>query len=366
MKCLVTGGAGFIGQAVCRHLLDAGCAVVNLDKLTYAADLASLAELFGRPRYAFHQVDICDREDVAAIFAREQPDAVMHLAAESHVDRSIGEPSTFVITNVVGTYQLLEAARDYFDGLPGECAARFRFLHISTDEVYGSLGADGSFTETTAYDPNSPYSASKASADHFVAAWHRTYGLPILITNSCNNFGPHQFPEKLIPLIVTNAIMGLRLPVYGDGSNVRDWLYVEDHARALFAVLNRGRIGERYNVGARCERTNLELVNEICNCLDRRLPRGDGAPHSDAIRFVTDRPGHDFRYAIDPIRVENEVGWKPKLSFEAALERTVEWYIANQGWWREIRSKRYDGERLGLKPRRSNASLDLVAPAPGS
>ncbi len=363
MKCLVTGGAGFIGQAVCRHLIASGCAVANLDKLTYAANPASLAGISGHKRYAFYQLDICDREGLAAVFAHEQPDVVMHLAAESHVDRSIGEPAAFIATNVVGTYRLLEAAREYFEGLAGARADQFRFLHVSTDEVFGSLGPDGVFTEETAYDPNSPYSASKASADHFVSAWHRTYGLPVIITNTCNNFGPCQFPEKLIPLIITNAILGHKLPVYGDGGNVRDWLYVEDHARALLATVERGKLGERYNIGARCERSNLAVVAAVCDYLDRRLPRETGASHREAITYVADRPGHDFRYAIDPTKVETEIGWRAEMSFEAGLESTIEWYIGNEPWWREIRRKRYDGARLGLNTTRSRASSDLVASA---
>ena len=270
MKCLVTGGAGFIGSAVCRYLITCGYTVVNLDKLTYAANLDSLATIAAHPQYKFYRVDICDRDGVASVFAREQPDAVMHLAAESHVDRSIGEPAEFITTNVVGTYQLLEVARDYFERLPGERADQFRFLHVSTDEVYGSLGATGAFTESTPYDPKSPYSASKASSDHLVRAWHSTYGLPVLMTNSSNNYGPYQFPEKLIPLIITNAILGHPLPVYGDGQNVRDWLHVEDHASALLAVLERGRPGERYNVGARSERSNLAVVTAVCDYLDQR------------------------------------------------------------------------------------------------
>ena len=347
MKCLVTGGAGFIGSAVCRYLITCGYTVVNLDKLTYAANLDSLATIAAHPQYKFYRADICDRDGVASVFAREQPDAVMHLAAESHVDRSIGEPAEFITTNVVGTYQLLEVARDYFERLPGERADQFRFLHVSTDEVYGSLGSTGAFTESTPYDPKSPYSASKASSDHLVRAWHSTYGLPVLMTNSSNNYGPYQFPEKLIPLIITNAILGHPLPVYGDGQNVRDWLHVEDHASALLAVLERGRPGERYNVGARSERSNLEVVTAVCDYLDQRVPRERS--HREAISFVTDRPGHDFRYAIDPEKIEREIGWQPQHSFEAGLERTIEWYIANEAWWREIRSKRYDGERLGLE-----------------
>ena len=362
MKCLVTGGAGFIGSAVCRYLISRGCDVVNLDKLTYAANLASLASIADHPHYKFYRIDVCDREGVASVFAREQPDAVLHLAAESHVDRSIAEPADFITTNVIGTYQLLEAARDYFELLPGARADRFRFLHVSTDEVYGSLGPDGAFTESTPYDPRSPYSASKASSDHLVRAWHGTYGLPVLMTNSSNNYGPYQFPEKLIPLIITNAILGHQLPVYGNGRNVRDWLHVEDHARALVAVLERGRPGQRYNVGARSERSNLSVVTAVCDYLDERLPRED-ASHRDAIRFVLDRPGHDFRYAIDPDKIEREIGWRPERSFDGGLEGTIEWYIANEPWWREIRSNRYDGERLGLNQGRSHRSRDVITSA---
>jgi dTDP-glucose 4,6-dehydratase len=353
MKCLVTGGAGFIGSAVCRYLIGAGCTVVNVDKLTYAADLASLASIAGHPRYKFYRLDVCDRIGVATIFAREQPDVLMHLAAESHVDRSIGEPADFIATNVDGTYHLLEVARDYFERLPGARADQFRFLHVSTDEVFGSLGPRGAFTEHTPYHPNSPYSASKAASDHLVSAWHRTYALPVLLTNCCNNYGPYQFPEKLIPLTITNAILGHKLPVYGNGKNVRDWLHVEDHARALFAVLQNGKVGDRYNVGARSERSNLEVVTSICDYLDQRLPHKDGFSHRDAISFVTDRPGHDFRYAIDPAKIECQIGWHPEQEFEIGLRGTIEWYIANEAWWGEIRSKRYNGERLDLELRRS-------------
>jgi dTDP-glucose 4,6-dehydratase len=362
MKCLVTGGAGFIGSAVCRYLISCGIAVVNLDKLTYAANLSALASIAEHPKYRFYRLDICDGEGLGAIFAREQPDAVMHLAAESHVDRSIGEPADFITTNVVGTYQLLEAVRDYFEQLPGARADRFRFLHVSTDEVYGSLGPEGCFTETTAYHPNSPYSASKACSDHLASAWQNTYGLPVLMTNSSNNYGPYQFPEKLIPLMITNGILGSRLPLYGNGQNVRDWLHVDDHARALLAVVGRGQPGERYNVGSRSERSNLAVVTTICDHLDRRLPRKDGT-HRDAINFVTDRPGHDFRYAIDPSKIEREIGWRPSRSFEDGLADTIDWYIANEAWWREIRRQGYDGQRLGLGQRQSRDALEVVTPA---
>jgi dTDP-glucose 4,6-dehydratase len=315
MKVLVTGGAGFIGSAVCRYLITCGCAVINLDKLTYAANLASVASIANHSRYQFYRVDICDRVAVASIIDDEKPDAVIHLAAESHVDRSIGEPADFISTNIVGTYQLLEVARNYFERLPGARADRFRFVHVSTDEVFGSLESEGVFTESTPYDPASPYSASKASADHLVQAWHSTYGLPAMITNSSNNYGPFQFPEKLIPLIITNAILGRQLPVYGSGQNVRDWLHVEDHASALFGVLNWGRPGERYNVGARSERQNLAVVMAICDQLDCLLPREKS--YREDISFVTDRPGHDFRYAIDPTKIEREIGWRSKHDFDA-------------------------------------------------
>jgi dTDP-glucose 4,6-dehydratase len=361
LKCLVTGGAGFIGSALCRHLIASGCTVINLDKLTYAADLASLASISDHPHYKFCRLDICDGDGVRDVFAREQPTSVFHLAAESHVDRSIGGPTAFITTNVVGTYQLLEAARDYFEGLPGARAKQFRFLHVSTDEVFGSLGPEGSSSEQSPYDPNSPYSASKAASDHLVSAWHRTYGLPVLISNCCNNYGPYQFPEKLIPLTITNAILGCKLPVYGDGQNVRDWLHVDDHARALLAVLRNGKVGERYNVGARSERSNLEVVTRVCDYLDQRLPHKDGSSYREAISFVTNRPGHDFRYAIDPAKIEREIGWRPEQNFEIGLGGTIEWYIANEAWWGEIRSKRYNGERLGLEMRRSGSSPSFAA-----
>jgi len=349
MKFLVTGGAGFIGSAVCRHIVrDTAHSVVNLDKLTYAANLGSVAPVADDPRYTFVRLDICDRAGVDAVLAREQPDAILHLAAESHVDRSITGPADFITTNVVGTYTLLEAARAYWSALPAERRDAFRFLHVSTDEVYGSLGDTGFFLETTAYDPSSPYSASKAASDHLATAWHRTYGLPVVISNCSNNYGPYHFPEKLIPLMITNALVGRELPVYGTGRNVRDWLYVEDHARALLTIVTKGRIGESYNVGGRAEKANLDVVHAICDRLDQKAPRKDGRSHREAIRFVTDRPGHDFRYAIDPSKLETELGWRSAETFETGIERTVDWYLANEAWWRPLREKTYDGQRLGL------------------
>jgi dTDP-glucose 4,6-dehydratase len=349
MKLIVTGGAGFIGSAVCRQLIGTyGCNVVNIDKLTYAADLASLKSIADSPRYSFHKLDICDRAAVAAVLEREQPDAIIHLAAETHVDRSITGPDAFVRTNIVGTFELLEAARGFWEGLPGKRKERFRFLHVSTDEVYGHLGDDGAFTETTPYDPTSPYSASKAASDHLAVAWHRTYGLPVLLSNCSNNYGAYQFPEKLIPLMITNAVLGRALPIYGSGNNVRDWLHVDDHARAMLAIIQRGKPGESYNVGSRTERNNLAVVEAICDTLDELRPATNGSSHRDGIRFVTDRPGHDFRYAIDPEKIEREIGWRAEETFESGLEKTVNWYLENELWWRSLREKRYDGQRLGL------------------
>jgi dTDP-glucose 4,6-dehydratase len=347
-KILVTGGAGFIGTSVVRHLLgETGCAVVNLDKLTYAGSNPPLGALAAEDRYWIEIADIADRPRVAEIFARHQPDAVMHLAAETHVDRSIDRPDDFIATNVVGTFTLLEVARDYWSGLPSERKAAFRFHHISTDEVFGSLGQDGLFTEETPYQPSSPYSASKAGSDHLVRAWHRTFGLPVVTTNCSNNYGPWQFPEKLIPLVTLNALEGKELPVYGSGANVRDWLYVEDHARALVTVLERGRVGETYNVGGGAERRNIEIVRAICALLDAELPTSPHRPHEKLIRFVTDRPGHDLRYAIDDAKLRAELGWQPRESLETGLAKTVRWYLANRGWWEPIRSGVYRGERLG-------------------
>ena len=349
MKVLVTGGAGFIGSALCRFLIaETGCAVVNVDKLTYAANLASLAEIAGDRRYAFERADICDRAAMTRIFREHRPDAVVHLAAESHVDRSIDDPDAFVRTNMLGTGVLLDTARRYWAGLEGTRRAAFRFHHVSTDEVFGSLGASGFFTEATPYAPNSPYAASKAGSDHLVRAWQATYGLPAIISNCSNNYGPYQFPEKLIPLTILNAVEGKPLPVYGNGANVRDWLHVEDHARALWLILTAGRPGESYNVGGGGERTNLELVRQICGLLDERRPRPAGGSHADLITFVPDRPGHDLRYAIDSTKLRRELGWSPRETLETGLRRTVDWYLARRDWWQPLRSAVYAGERLGL------------------
>ncbi len=346
-RILVTGGAGFIGSAVCRYLVgDVGVDVCNVDKLTYAANLRSLEPIADHHNYRFDKVDICAAADVARVFTEFRPDAVMHLAAESHVDRSIGGPDVFIQTNIVGTYILLEAARAYLATAPTDIHDRFRFLHVSTDEVFGSLGPEGAFSETTPYDPSSPYSASKAAADHLAAAWQRTYGLPILISNCSNNYGPYHFPEKLIPLMILNALEYKPLPVYGDGSNVRDWLHVEDHARALHRILTTGRPGETYNVGGHGERTNLEVVERICDLVDALRP-GDRR-RRELITRVADRPGHDQRYAIDPTKIETELGWRPEETFDSGLEKTVHWYLENETWWRPIRERVYGGERLGL------------------
>ena len=347
MRILVTGGAGFIGSALVLHLvLEGGHQVVTVDAMTYAANPRSLAPLKGHPRHRLIEADICDGPRMRAIFAEARPEAVMHLAAESHVDRSITGSGAFVRTNVLGTHALLEAARGHYDRLSGEAKDAFRFLHVSTDEVFGSLGDDGFFTETTAYDPRSPYSASKAASDHLVSAWGHTYGLPVLISNCSNNYGPRHFPEKLIPLMILNALEGQALPLYGDGLNVRDWLHVEDHARALAAIVAKGRPGECYAIGARSERTNKEVVHTLCAVLDRLRP--EGAPHADLVTPVRDRPGHDRRYAIDPAKIERELGWRPQVSFEEGLEATVRWYLDNEDWWRPLRSEVYGGERLGL------------------
>ena len=348
MRIIVTGGAGFIGSAVCRHLVgEIGATVLNIDKLTYAGNLASLRELDGHPGYHFLQADICDRAAMDEAFAGFRPDGVMHLAAESHVDRSITGSDAFIQTNIVGTFTLLEAARAYWSGLAGDARHDFRFLHVSTDEVYGSLGTDGAFTETTPYDPSSPYSASKAAADHLASSWSRTYGLPVVLSNCSNNYGPFHFPEKLIPLVILNALHRKPLPVYGDGANVRDWLFVDDHARALHAVLTRGRVGEKYNVGGRNERRNIEVVRRICTILDELRPTG--TPHESLITFVTDRPGHDQRYAIDASKLEAELGWRARETFDTGIARTVRWYLDNEWWWRPLRDKVYAGERLGLQ-----------------
>jgi dTDP-glucose 4,6-dehydratase len=345
---LVTGGAGFIGSAVVRHLVRGGARVVNLDKLTYAGNRASLREIEDAPGHRFVQGDIADVPLVLSLLREERVEGVMHLAAESHVDRSIDGPGAFVETNVVGTFRLLTAALEYWKGLEGDARAAFRFHHVSTDEVFGDLPFDsGIFTEDTAYAPSSPYSASKAASDHFVRAWHATYGLPVVLSNCSNNYGPYHFPEKLIPLVILNALEGKPLPVYGEGANVRDWLFVEDHARALELVLTRGAVGESYNVGGRNERTNLQVVETICDLLDARLPLADGRPRRELIAFVQDRPGHDRRYAIDATRLETELGWKAEENFETGLARTIDWYLGNRWWWEPIRSGAYAGERLG-------------------
>ncbi|PZX42014.1 dTDP-glucose 4,6-dehydratase [Roseinatronobacter thiooxidans] len=346
MKILVTGGAGFIGSAVVRLAVARGHYVVNLDALTYAACLENVASVADSPLYAFAQADIRDRASLDRVFASHQPDAVMHLAAESHVDRSIDGPGDFISTNVTGTYTLLEAARSYWQdsGRPES----FRFHHISTDEVFGSLGPEGQFTETTPYDPRSPYSASKAASDHLVQAWHHTYGLPVVMTNCSNNYGPFHFPEKLIPVIILNALAGKPLPIYGDGSNVRDWLYVEDHADALLLVLEKGALGRSYNIGGENERSNLELVRTLCAILDEKQPKASGS-YADQITFVTDRPGHDARYAIDPARIRQELGWRPSVTVEEGLARTVDWYLANTDWWRPLQARQGVGQRLGVK-----------------
>ncbi len=387
-KILITGGAGFIGSALIRHLVKrGGVQVLNVDKLTYAGNLESLAEIAASERYRFARADICDRERIAALFAEFRPDAVMHLAAESHVDRSIDGPSEFIRTNIVGTATLLECATEYWRTLPSHSPSpstsasslkdAFRFLHISTDEVYGSLGADGLFSETTPYDPRSPYSASKAASDHLVMAWHHTYALPVLMTNCSNNYGPYHFPEKLIPLVILNALEGKPLPIYGRGDNIRDWLYVDDHAAALALVLEKGVPGRKYNIGGSNERTNLQVVEAICEVLDQLRPitedvcekwtaeRGtcesthpaSRSPHpattkdiksyKDLITFVKDRPGHDMRYAIDATRLQTELGWQPAENFDSGIEKTVRWYLDNEWWWRPLRAQRYAGERLG-------------------
>ena len=345
---LVTGGAGFIGSAVCRHLVGAGVKLLNVDALTYAGNLASLSTIDNAPNYRFARIDICDRRAIAEAFESFAPHHVIHLAAESHVDRSITGSDAFMQTNIMGTFSMLEAARAYWLALPPEKRGGFRFLHVSTDEVYGSLGEEGLFIETTPYDPSSPYSASKAASDHLVAAWAHTYGFPALISNCSNNYGPYHFPEKLIPLVILNAIHEKPLPVYGAGANVRDWLYVEDHARALDLIVSRGRIGEKYNVGGRNERSNIAVVRCICAILDRLRPMG--RPHETLIAFVADRPGHDLRYAIDASKLERELGWRALETFESGIEKTVRWYLDNEWWWRPLREKVYTGERLGVLP----------------
>jgi dTDP-glucose 4,6-dehydratase len=347
MRVIVTGGAGFIGSAACRQfVLRHGWTVLNIDKLTYAANLRSLDPIKDHENYRLLRADICDHDRIAAAIADFAPDAVVHLAAETHVDRSITGSADFVSTNVVGTHALLEAARRYWSALPHAERARFRFLHVSTDEVYGSLGESGCFVETTPYDPRSPYAASKAASDHLARAWHETYGMPVIVSNSSNNYGPCHFPEKLIPLTILNALERKPLPVYGDGLNVRDWLYVEDHVNALALLLTRGRPGQKYNVGGRSERTNLKVVETICDIVDDLVP-GPGS-RRDLISFVEDRPGHDRRYANDPAKIENELGWSRAESFESGLDKTVRWYLDNRSWWEPLRRHVYGGERLGL------------------
>jgi len=345
LNIMVTGGAGFIGSALVRYLVSTiGANVLNIDKLTYAGNLASLKPVENKANYRFVKADICDFDQMSHLMTEFKPDHIMHLAAESHVDRSIEGARTFVETNIMGSFSLLEASRHYYNALSDK--SKFRYLHVSTDEVYGSLGDEGLFTETTPYDPSSPYSASKAASDHLAKAWHRTYGLPIIVSNCSNNYGPYHFPEKLIPLNILNALEGKPLPVYGDGLNIRDWLYVDDHAKALHLIASKGRFGETYNVGGRNERTNLEVVKRICTILDELNPTG--APHSQLIKFVTDRPGHDQRYAIDATKLETELGWRAEETFDTGIEKTVRWYLDNEDWWRPLRGGVYSGQRLGM------------------
>ncbi len=350
---LITGGAGFIGSAVIRYIIrNTPDSVVNVDKLTYAGNLESLESVSDSPHYAFERVDICNRAELDRVFAEYQPDAVMHLAAESHVDRSIDGPAAFIETNIIGTYTLLEAARSYWNGLSEDKKRKFRFHHISTDEVYGDLeGTDDLFTETTPYAPSSPYSASKASSDHLVRAWLRTYGLPTIVTNCSNNYGPFHFPEKLIPLMILNALDGKPLPIYGNGQQIRDWLFVEDHARALYKVVTEGKIGETYNIGGHNEKSNIEVVRIICALLEELVPNKPAgiAKYEDLITYVTDRPGHDVRYAIDATKIGRELGWKPQETFESGIRKTVEWYLANKKWWSRVLDGSYNRERLGIK-----------------
>lgn len=356
MKILVTGGAGFIGSHVIRLALARGETVLNVDCLSYAANLTALQEFERNDRYLFKKINIQNRPAVDAAIREFMPDSIVHLAAESHVDRSIDGPELFIQTNIVGTFNLLQAALAYWQKLKQPQKDSFRFHHVSTDEVYGSLGPDGYFTETTAYQPASPYSASKAASDHLVGAWHKTYGLPTIITNCSNNYGPWQFPEKLIPLMIIKGLVEERLPVYGQGLNVRDWLYVDDHARAVLLACAHGRVGETYNIGGNAEHTNIDIVTHICHLLDQIRPPRTVASRADLITFVADRPGHDFRYAIDAIKIKNDLGWKPVETFETGLFKTVQWYVEHQDWWENIRNKRYEGERLGLKAKSGGRS----------
>lgn len=346
MRLLITGGAGFIGSATARIAIAEGHDVLVVDKLTYAGNLSSLKEVETSPRFRFAQVDICDETGIAAAVEGFQPDAILHLAAESHVDRSITGAGVFIETNIIGTFRMLQAARAYWEKLPADRKSGFRFLHVSTDEVYGSLGDDGFFREDTPYDPRSPYSASKASSDHLASAWHHTYGLPVLISNCSNNYGPYHLPEKLIPLMIINGLDGKDLPVYGDGKNVRDWLFVDDHARALLLIVAKGRPGETYNVGGRNERANIDVVHAICDHLDRLAP--SARSRREQIKFVLDRPGHDHRYAIDATKLETELGWRAQLTFETGIAQTVEWFLTNDWWWGSLRAAGHGGERLGL------------------
>lgn len=346
---MITGGAGFIGSAVIRRVIrHTGHSVVNIDKLTYAGDLRTLEDTQQDPRYAFVQADICDGDAMDRALEEHQPDAIMHLAAESHVDRSIDGPAAFITTNILGTFNLLQSARRYFEGMEGPRREAFRFHHVSTDEVFGALGETGAFTEATPYDPRSPYSASKASSDHLVRAWWHTYGLPIVMSNCSNNYGLYQFPEKLIPVMIINALAEQPLPIYGRGDNVRDWLHVDDHARALLAVLEGGAVGESYNIGGRMERTNLQVAQGICRRLDEVRPRANGSSYLDLIRFVTDRPGHDFRYAIDPAKISAELGFEAGRTFEDGLAETIDWYLEHEAWWRSLRASGDGASRLGV------------------
>ena len=347
MKVLVTGGAGFIGSNLVRYLLGEGQSVLNLDKLTYAGNLSSLKDVESNPNYRFLNADICDSDSLQNAFESFQPDAVMHLAAESHVDRSIDGPADFIQTNVMGTFQMLQAALKHYRQLSDEQRDRFRFLHVSTDEVYGSLGASGLFHEETPYDPHSPYSASKASSDHLARAWFDTYGLPVLVTNCSNNYGPYQFPEKLIPVVILKCLRNEPIPVYGKGENIRDWLHVEDHCRALWRVVTQGSLGQTYNVGGNNEMRNIDLVSLLCEIMDRLHPRKDGASYKGQIHFVADRPGHDARYAIDASKIDRELGWRPEQSRETGFEQTVRWYLENRDWWEQILNGTYQLERLG-------------------